>query len=168
MAIGFVAVVVLSSRGALVSVGGAGEGQGARMASGAVSLRTRDAADRPLTLPGGRAGVVLFSQATGCADCVRFARAAATAAARARPPLRVVVVMVDATTTSPEVSAFARRVASPGLRYLIDDRVGSLATAFDASDFGQALVFDRRGRVVARPRTALGPLAAAARRAAAR
>lgn len=168
VAIGFVAVVVLSSRGALVPVGGAGGGQGAMAGSGAVSLATRDVYDRPLSLPGGRAGVVLFSQASGCADCVRFARAAAAAAARARGRARVIVVMVDATTTRPTVQAFASRVGRTAVRYVIDDRVGSLASALDASDFAQALVFDRRGRVVARPRVAPAPLAAAVRRAAAR
>lgn len=133
-AVAFLLVIVLSAMNSAVPVGGAGM-PGMPMGGGErnrVALELRDVSGRPLRLPGGRPGVVVFADVKNCVQCVAGARAAARAAAGAGGGVRAAVILVDATTSRGQADAFARAVGVPGARYVVDDRNSTLVSMLDA------------------------------------
>ena len=116
-----------------------------------LALTMRDVDGREVRLPGGRPGVVVVANAGRCDACRNAVRAARDAVARSAAGAQLIVVMGDASTTRPEVAAFARSVGSFPARYVIDDRNGGLTSMLRVGQLGDALVYDRSGRVVARP-----------------
>lgn len=116
-----------------------------------LALTMRDVDGREVRLPGGRPGVVVVANAGRCDACRNAVRAARDALARSAVGAQLIVVMGDAATTRPEVAAFARSIGSSPARYVIDDRNGSLTSMLGARQLADALVYDRGGRVVARP-----------------
>lgn len=163
--VAFVAAVTLSTRSASVPVGASGSMPGMSMGAGRLALTLRDIDDRPVRVPGGRAGVVVFAEARRCAACVRAVRTARAAVRRAGARAQVIVVMVDAVTSRADVAAFRRAVGPSTERYVVDDRNGTVVSMIGASGLGGAVVYDASGRVVARPGTDARQLFAAVRRA---
>lgn len=159
----FVAWVVLSARSASVPVGGSMPDMAT--GTGRFAVTMRDVSDRAVRLPGGRPAVVVVSYARDCASCVGAVRAARDAVRAAADRAQLVVVMADAGTSRGDVGAFARSVGRSPARYVIDDRSGGLASMLGASGLASAVVYDARGRVVARPQASASDIAAALRRA---
>ena len=144
--------VVRSAISSSVPVGAAGPGSSLpRGDADRLALTMRDADGREVRLPDGRPGVVVVANAGRCDACRNAVRAARDAVARSAAGAQLIVVMGDAATTRPEVAAFARSVGSPPARYVIDDRNGGLTSMLRVGQLGDALVYDRSGRVVARP-----------------
>ena len=146
-----VAVAVALVRSAIsssvpVGVSGPGGGDADRLA-----LTMRDVDGREVRLPDGRPGVVVVANAGRCDACRNAVRAARDAVARSAAGAQLIVVMGDAATTRPEVAAFARSVGSSPARYVIDDRNSGLTSMLRVGQLGDTLVYDRSGRVVARP-----------------
>jgi len=167
-AVAFLLVIVLSAMNSAVPVGGAGM-PGMPMGGGErnrVALELRDVSGRPLRLPGGRPGVVVFADVKNRAQCVAGARAAARAAAGAGGGVRAAVILVDATTSRGQADAFARAVGVPGARYVVHDRNSTLVSMLDVEGTQSGLVYDARGRVVAGPPASEPALRAGLRRAA--
>lgn len=169
-AVVFAVVVVVSTRDAAVPVGASGmSGTSMAMGTGAtVRLTMRDASGRPVSLPGGRPGLILFVQAQGCQPCVDAVQAAAAAIRSAGAPAGLTVISVDAGTSRGELAAFARSAGKPPARYVVDDRTGTLASTLGASSFDTAIVYDSRGRIVARASAVLDRLEGVIRTAAIR
>lgn len=122
----------------------------------------RDVDGRPVRLPGGRPGVVVFVTAPRCEGCIGTVRIAADAARRARAA--VTVVAVESTTSRSDVATFAKSVRRSAARYVIDDRQGTLATLLGGLGVGGAVVYDARGALVARPEADPAQLRKALRR----
>lgn len=167
--VAFVAVVALSTRSSSVPVGASGSMPG--MAMGGMStapggdrlaVTMRDLDDRTVRLPGGRPDVVVFAEARGCDACVAAARAAVR---RTGARAQLIVVMADSATGREDVAVFARAVGRSAAHYVIDDRGGSLATMLGAPGLGRAVVYDARGRILARSDGRARQLVAALRRA---
>jgi len=166
--IGFVVLVVTSTRQAAVPVGASGAMSGMSMpmgASGRLALTMRDVENRALRLPDGRPGIAVFVETGGCGTCVEAVRAAARAVRRSGETAALIVVSIDSGTSRGAVAAFARAAGQPAARYVLDDRNGSLASMFGASGLGAAVVYDARGGIVARPSATAAGLARALRRA---
>lgn len=167
-AIGF--AVVRSSMSSSVPVGASGPGSMPGMSMPAqaggdrLELTMRDVDGRELRLPGGRPSVVVVANAGRCDACRAAARAARDGVRRSAAAAQLIVVMADVTTTRPQVAAFARSVGLPAARYVIDDRNGGLTSTI-GGQLGETVVYDRRGRVVARLEPGSRQLAAALRRA---
>lgn len=169
LGLGFLAYVGLSARQAAVPVGSSGPMPGMESGGGdRVQLSARDIRDRPVRLPGGRPGVVVFVQAGGCPFCEAATRAAARAARTTPGRPALTVVIVDAATTREDVTALARSVSRPLARYVIDDRDGSISSMLRPTALASAIVYDARGRVVARSEATLARLTRLLRRAGAR
>lgn len=166
---GFVALVVTSTRQAAVPVGASGDMGGMQMQGmgdgDGMTMSMRDVDGRVVRVPDGRAGVAVFVNARNCAQCVDAVRAAARAVSRARPPAQLLVVSYDSLTSRDDVSAFARAAGRPPARYVVDDRNGALASMFKASGLGAAVVYDAEGKIVGHP--ASGQIAQSLARAAA-
>lgn len=160
--VGFLVALVVATRNAVVPVGGSGVSTGS-LRGATLRLAMRDVSGRTLRLPGGRPGVVLFVQAQGCPPCVEAVRSGARAVRSTGGHARLVVIEVDSQTTRGEVAAFARAAGQPPARYVVDDRIGTLAATFGASAFDTAVVYDGHGHVVARPWTTSEQLARALR-----
>ena len=155
MAVGFVVVVVASTRQAAVPVGALGGVSGMSMSGsgGAMRMSMRDVDGRTVRIPDGHPGVIVFVQPGRCGPCVAALRTAA-GASRAGVPLTV--ISVDSTTSRDDVSRLAAATGRPRAHYVVDDRNGSLASMFGASRLGAILVYDARGKIVGRPSTAAG------------
>jgi|GEM_PF-4917326 len=149
--IAFVASVVMSTRSASVPVGASGSMAGMSMGAGRLMVTMRDVSGREVRLPGGRPGVVVFAEARRCGPCLAAVRAARDALREAPVGAQLIVVMTDSGTGRADVRAFAQLVGPGPARYVIDDRNGGLSTMLGASSLGGAVVYDARGRVVARP-----------------
>lgn len=132
---------------------------------GRVQITMRDVDGRPVHLPTGRPGVVVFVEARGCEQCVAATRAATSAVRRAGGRAALTVVSLASTTTRTDVAAFAESAGRPLARYVVDDRNGSIATMLDASGLAETLVYDSEGDIVARPEPDVPQLARALRRA---
>lgn len=166
LTVAFVASVVLSARSASVPVGASGSMPGMSMGTDRLALTMSDVDGRPVRLPSGRAGVVVFAEARDCAACVRAVQAARAAARRAAALRAQVIVVIGSPATSREdIAAFRREVGSSGESYVVDDRNGSLVSMLGSSGSDGALVYDAEGRVVARPEANVPQLAVAVRRA---
>lgn len=163
--VAFLASVVLSTGSSSVPVGGSGSMAGMSMDGDRLAATMRDVDGDTIRLPGGRRGVVLFAQARRCASCVVAAREASAAVQRVAADAQLIVVMADAATSRGDVAAFKRSLGRSPARVVIDDRTSSLAAMLGASELGDALVYDPRGRVVARPDARAGQLGTALRRA---
>lgn len=150
-----VAVAVAVGRSAIsssVPVGAAGPGSSLpRGDADRLALTMRDVDGREVRLPDGRPGVVVVANAGRCDACRNAVRAARDAVARLAADAQLIVVMGDASTTRPEVAAFARSVGSPPAYFVIDDRNSGLTSMLRVGQLGDAVVYDRGGRVVARP-----------------
>lgn len=149
--VAFVASVVMSTRSASVPVGASGSMAGMSMGAGRLMVTMRDVSDRTVRLPGGRPGVVVFAEARRCEPCLAGVRAARDALRKAPVGAQLIVVMADSGTSRADVRAFARSVGPGPARYVVDDRTGALSSMLGASSLGSAVVYDARGRVVARP-----------------
>jgi len=111
----------------------------------------REVSVREVQLPGGRPGVVVFAEARRCEPCLAGVRAARDALQATSARGQLIVLMTDSGTGRADVRAFARSVGPGPARYVIDDRNGGLSSMLGASSLGSAVVYDTRGRVVARP-----------------
>lgn len=160
--------IVRSSMSSSVPVGASGPGSMPGMSMPAqgggdrLELTMRDVEGRELRLPGGRPSVVVVANAGRCDTCRNAARAARDGLRRSAAA-QLIVVMADVTTTRPQVAAFARSVGLPAARYVIDDRNGGLSSTI-GGQLGETIVYDRRGRVVARLEPGSRQLAGALRR----
>ena len=155
LVVGFVVLVVTSTREAAVPVGGMGAMRGMQMeGDGGMQMSMVDVDGRLVRVPDGRPGVAVFVTPRNCADCVAAVRMAARAVERARPAAQFMVVSFDAATSRRDIAAFARAAGSPPARYVIDDRNGALASMFKVSDLGGAAVYDATGKIVGRPASA--------------
>ena len=155
--VGFVVLVVSSTRKATIPVGASGGMAGMSMRSGGaddVSMAMRDVDGRTVRIPDGRPGVIVFVATRGCEPCVTAVRAAARAVGRRGGGGELIVVSLDSGTTRSDLAGFARSAGRPRARYVVDDRNGSLASMFGASRLGATIVYDLRGKVVARPASA--------------
>ena len=158
--------VVRSAVSSSVPVGASGPGSSLpRGDADRLALTMRDVDGREVRLPDGRPGVVVVANAGRCDACRNAVTAARDAVARSAPGAQLIVVMGDATTTRPEVAAFARSIGSSAARYVIDDRNGALTSMLRVGQLGDALVYDRSGRVVARPEPGSRQLISALRNA---
>jgi len=165
--VGFVVLVVSSTPTAVAPGGASGSMPGMSMSTGGskdVRLTMRDIDGRPVRIPDGRPGVAVFVKAHGCGSCVEAVRAAARVVRRTAAPTTLLVINVDSPTRRGEMARFAGS-AGPDTRYVIDDRNGSVASAFGASGAANAVVYDARGRIAARPNPTVGVMARALRRA---
>lgn len=156
--IGFVVLVVSSSRRDTTPVGASGAMSGMSMpatrGSGAgMRMSVRDISGRALRVPDGGPGVVVFVEPRACAACARAVRAAARAVHGSRPARQLIVVSVDTASGRDALARFARTVDRPEARYVLDDR-GALASMFRASSLSATAVYDARSRIVAHPRSA--------------
>ena len=149
--VGFFAYLVVSAREAAVPVGASGPMPGMAMGEAPVQFTVRDIGGRPLALPGGRPGVMVFVQAGRCEECVAATRAASRVVEGSPGRPALVVLVMDSFTAREEVEAFARSARAPGARYAIDDRGGSVQTMVGAPPSATALVYDARGRILASP-----------------
>lgn len=149
----FVAVLVWVSLSASVPVGASGPTGAMAMAGGRLTLTMRDVNGGVLRVPGRGPGVVVFA-GTGCDVCRTAIRAATAAVSRFSERPRLVVVIVDASTSRGAIQALARSVGPSPARYVVDDRSNSLASTFGATGLGSIVVYDARGRIVARPTSA--------------
>ncbi len=153
--VGFVFLVVVSTRQAAVPVGAAGDMGGMQMqgmgGGSGMQMSMRDVDGRLVRVPDGRPGVAVFVTPRNCADCVAAVRAAARAVARSRPTAQLTVVSLDSATSRSDVAEFARSVGNPRARYVIDDRNGSLASMFKVTGLGAAAVYDAKGKIVDHP-----------------
>lgn len=152
--VGFVVLVVSSTRQAAVPVGASGD-MGAMQMRGTgggsgMQMSMRDIDGRVLRVPDGRPGVAVFIT-SNCTECISAVRAAARAVGRARPPAQLTVVSFDSATSRSDVTAFARTARSPRARYVIDDRNNSVASMFKVSGLGTAVVYDAKGEIVGQP-----------------
>ena len=166
IAIGFVVVVVTSTAQDAVPVGDMGGMQMEGMGSGSgMQMSMRDVDGRVVHVPDGRPGVAVFITLGNCAECVDAVRAAARAVGRARQSAQLLVVSLDSATSRSDIAAFARTAGSPGARYVIDDRNGSLASMFNVTAVGGAVVYDATGQIVGHPASAaqIGQILARAR-----
>lgn len=158
LVVGFVVLVVTSTREAAVPVGGMGAMGGMQMqgmeGDAGMQMSMLDVDGRRVRVPDGRPGVAVFVTPRNCADCVAAVRAAARAVDRTRPAAQFMVVSFDAATSRRDIAAFARAAGSPPARFVIDDRNGSLASMFKVSDLGGAAVYDATGKIVGRPASA--------------
>jgi len=91
-------------------------------------------------------------------------RAARDALREAPVGAQLIVVMADSGTSRADVRAFARSVGPGPARYVVDDRSGALSSTLGASSLASAVVYDARGRVVARPDARSRQVVAACRR----
>ena len=158
--------VVRSAISSSVPVGASGPGSSLpRGDADRLALTMRDVDGREVRLPDGRPGVVVVANAGRCDACRSAVRAARDAVARSAAGAQLIVVMGDAATTRPEVAAFARSVGSPPARYVIDDRNSGLTSMLRVAQLGDALVYNRGGRVVARPEPGSRQLISALRNA---
>lgn len=165
--VGFIALLVISTRSASVPVGASGSaGMSMSMSAGRLMLRMTDFDGRRLWVPAGRPGAFVFAMARGCGVCLRAAQTAVAAMRRAGVRAQLVVVMVDASTVRDDVAAFARALGHSAARFVVDDRSNTIASAVGASGLGAIVVYDARGRVIARPAASAAALSAALRRAA--
>lgn len=162
--VAFIVSVMLSTRSSSVPVGASGPMSGMSMGTGRLALTMREIRGRTVRVPGGRAGVVVVVEARDCNPCVSATRAARAAVQRTAPGAQLIVVMVDPTITRGDVLAFSRSVGHSPASYVVDDRNGTLASMFDASGLGGVVVYDRLGRVVARPGSRERQIVAALRR----
>ncbi len=156
----FLVLVVVSTRNAAVPVGAAGS-PGMSMSTGAnpmVQLMLRDVNGRSLRLPGNRPGIAVFVNARGCDPCIAAVRVAARAIRSAHGQAALTVINVDSRTSRDDVAAFARAAGRPAARYVVDDPTGTLASTLGATDLAGMIVYDARGRVVARPSPVLTQL----------
>lgn len=121
--------------------------QGPRGGGDGLALTRRDVDGREVRLPGGRPGVVVVANACRCDAWRSAVREGRDALTRSVAGAQLIVVMGDAPTTRPDVAAFARSIGSSPARYVIDDRNGSLTSMLREGQLGDALVYDRSGRV---------------------
>lgn len=165
VAAAFVVSVVVSTGPSSVPVGGSGSmpGMTMSMGDGPMAVEMRDVDGRPVALPGGRVGVVVFAEAQGCASCVAGVRAARDAVGLADVAAQLIVLIIDSATGRGDVRAFARSVGRSPARYIVDDRNGGLASMLGASAAGGVTVYDARGRVVAHPGASVREVVAALR-----
>ena len=150
---GFVAYVVVSAREAAVPVGASGSMPGMSMpmgGGGGVRFTTRDVNGDELRLPGGRPGAMVFVAARYCESCVAVTRAAAAAVRRVNGRAALIVVVMDAATSRDDIAEFARSARRPDARYVVDDRNGSVQSMLDAPALASAVIYNARGRIVAR------------------
>lgn len=149
-------MLVISTEQAAVPVGGSAAGPGMSMQGAAgsrIQLSMRDIAGQTLRIPGGRAGVAIFVEASGCSTCIHAVRTAARALAQIRAAATLLVVGVDASTSRSALAAFARSAGEPPARYVVDDRNSTLANAFGASALGEVVVYTASGRILERTGT---------------
>lgn len=150
--VGFVALVVSSARNGSVPVGASGSMSGMSMSGdGGMSMTMRDIDGRRVSIPGGEPGVAVFVNARDCPSCVTAVRTASRALRASGRRARLLVVAIDAGTSRDDLARFARAANAPQARYVVDDRNSGLASMFDASGVGAAVVYDRSGRVVDHP-----------------
>lgn len=164
--VGFVAVVVSSTKRATMPVGASGSMSGMAMPGSdgsGMRMSMRDIDGRTLRVPDGRRGLVVFVQPRSCRPCVDAVRAAAQAVRGARSPTQLTVISVDATSSRDDMTQFALRAGEPRARYVVDDRNGALASMYDVSNLGATVLYDARGTIVARPATRAGLQRALAR-----
>lgn len=155
IAVGFVVVVVTSTAQDAVVVGGMGGMQMQDMGNGSgMQMSIRDVDGRAVRVPDGRPGVAVFVTPANCAACADAVRAAERAVRRARQSAQLLVVGLDSATSRRDIAAFARTAGSPGARYVIDDRNGSLASMFKVTAVGGAVVYDATGKIVGHPASA--------------
>lgn len=159
----FVASVVASTNSASVPVGASGSMPGMSMSPGQLMATMKDVSDRTVRLPGGRAGVVVFAEARLCDGCAAAVRATRDALRTTAPRASFVVLMTDSNTSRSDVGRFDRAAGRPPARYVIDDRNGTLASTLGATGLPGALVYDARGRVIARPEPSSQQMVAALR-----
>lgn len=152
IAVGFVVLVVTSTAQDAVPVGDMGGMQMQDMGNGSgMQMSMRDVDGRAVRVPDGRPGVAVFITPANCAECADAVRAAARAVRRARQSAQLLVVSLDSATSRRDIAAFARAAGSPGARYVIDDRNGSLASMFKVTAVGGAVVYDAMGQIVGHP-----------------
>jgi len=136
------------------------------MDSQRLAISLRDVDGRPVRIPGGRPGVIVFAEARRCGSCVSAARTARDAARAIAPRAQVVVVMLKANTSRASVNAFARSVGPGPARYVVDTSSSRVAAMFDVATLGSSVVYDARGRVVADLQPGSREIAASLRRGA--
>ena len=165
IAVGFVVLVVTSTAQDAVPVDMGGM-QMQDMGNGSgMQMSMRDVDGRAVRVPDARPGVAVFITPANCAECADAVRAAARAVGRARQSAQLLVVSLDSATSRRDIAAFARTAGSPGARYVIDDRNGSLASMFKVTAVGGAVVYDATGKIVGHPASAaqIGQILARAR-----
>ena len=162
--------IVRSAVSSSVPVGASGGGSmpGMSMPQGGgdrLALTMRDGDGREVRLPGGRPGIIVVANAGRCDACRNAVRAARDAVVSSAVGAQLIVLMGDVATTRAEVAAFARSIGSSPARYVIDDRNGALTSMLGVGQLGDVVVYDRSGRVVARPEPESPRLVSALRRA---
>ena len=166
IAVGFVVLVLTSTGQDAVPVGDMGGMQMQDMGNGSgMQMSMRDVDGRAVRVPDGRPGVAVFITPANCAECADAVRAAARAVGRARQSAQLLVVSLDSATSRRDIAEFTRTAGSPGARYVIDDRNGSLASMFKVTAVGGAVVYDATGQIVGHPVSAaqIGQILARAR-----
>lgn len=158
---GLVGGLALSTVKQSTPSGSASSMAGMDMSGGAarVSVRLRDVDGRPMELPGGSAGAVLFMARRGCPDCPGVAQRLVRAARDLSPSPAITLVGIDPVETASDFRAFDRAAGGLGVRYVLDDRGRSVAQQLGAREVGAIVVYDRRGMI--RRRLEPGPRQAA-------
>lgn len=118
-----------------------------------IGIALRDIEGRPLNLPGGTPGAVMFMAANGCPGCADTARRLVRAAADVEPAPVLTLVSTDPVDTRADFRRFDRDAGGLPVRYALDDRSGSVAQQFGARENGAVVAYGRSGMI----RDRIGP-----------
>lgn len=145
---GGAALASLLAFGALHSSAGGGSGPG-DVGRQAIPVTLKSAGGAVISLPRqGRPGVLLFA-ASACASCIRAASALNVVEARLGGHLDALMVDLDARDGAAALSAWQSAVGRPDYPLAIDT-TGRLAAAYAVEGLGTTIVYNARGRIVAR------------------
>lgn len=140
--------------GLVITTAGEGVPSGATSMSGmdmgqginGQDITLQDIDGRSLTLPGGKAGAVMFMATRGCGGCIETARALDAAARALDPPLPVTVISVDTEETKGDFERFDQEAGGLDVRYALDDASGSIANHFGVRELNTVLAYSDQGR----------------------
>jgi thiol-disulfide isomerase/thioredoxin len=114
-----------------------------------IPVRLKTAGGQTVSLPrSGRPGVLLFATST-CASCIRAAKALNAVKARLGGRLDALMIDLDSRESTADLSAWTGVVGHPSYPLAIDT-TGRLAGAYQVEGLGTTIIYNTRGRIVAR------------------